>query len=139
LELIVKADHSREIARALESLLEGTEAGPFTREGFREVQTSVATYIVDLIGEASRTAKRHQSAEAIESSDVREASRYLTSSKRSRAGEVAGVVGGLVAGGSLGNLLAMLSSAGPFSVLGIAASVVLLVVGVVLVTYQLAR
>jgi histone H3/H4 len=126
-----------EIARAVEKNAVREKDFPLTEPAFREVQKCANEYLRDLMLESARTARRHQSEEAIESNDVRQAARYLTSLSSGRRTDSAGVFGGLLAGGGIGNFLQVATVKGQLNPIGVAISVLCVLVGAVLITYQI--
>lgn len=123
----------------IERTLAGIEPQPFTSEAFAQVQECVNGYIEDLIDESARTARRHGGGEAIESIDVQQAARYLTRASAGRTRQLAGTMGGLLLGGAGGNLLTTLTSTADFRAAGVIVSIVMLILGTILVTYQFSR
>ncbi len=128
-----------EVKAGVDRAIDRSASYPLTEQALKQVQSSVNDYIRELLLESARTARRHQSQEAVESTDVLQAARYLTSASARRGGEIVGIIGGLLTGGALGNLLAVATTEGDVALLGVVLSVASLLIGAIMVTYQVAR
>ena len=89
--------------------LKKAESTPFSEHALEEFEQQVGTYVVELIQESVKRAKRYQ-AEGVSSSDVRHASQYLVSSPSHKIYRHAGALGGLFFGAALSQIMSMITT-----------------------------
>ena len=130
-------ERGAEILRRADTQLAGAEAAPFTPEAWAAVRTSMSAYIRDLLLDSARVSKRLRNGESITSVDVHHAARQLATGTSDRQGRYAGVLGGLLAGASLGNLLNILTSGSQSQTVGIVVTALVLAIGTGLIVWDL--
>lgn len=125
------------IARRAEAALKNVDPAPFTPGAFKEVQVSVSTYIRSLVAESAKTAERRQNDGVVSTADVRHASQYLSSARKSKVTDHLGTLGGILLGAGLGNLVSLIAS-DDLALASVIVTLVLSVAGVAMVAFQIA-
>jgi hypothetical protein len=135
----------REIPSAVASLqqaardLQGTDPSPFTPNAYQRLTEIVNDFIKDLVGESLRIAKRHKS-EVVSINYVQHAGEYLIASRARRLYRHMGTLGGVLLGGSLSNILAMVQAGGnSLPLLGTLVSIGICLIGTFLVAIHFAK
>jgi histone H3/H4 len=98
-----------DLITAAEKELQSFGSAPFSEPAFATLKERVSQYIVELINEALKVAKRHQ-ADTVSAAHVNRASDYLVSSSSRKIFRHLGTVGGILLGAAIGNVLAMTTS-----------------------------
>ena|SRR6218665_58609 len=101
---------------------------PFTKKGYDIFKEKIGIYIGSLYLESQKTAKRHK-ADTISKSHVETASSYLIKNHDSKISKLSGVLGGVLLGAAVSNLLAMTVLGQAFNTLGIVTTIVLGIIG----------
>lgn len=134
-------DYASDIARQARQKANGSNLDhvPFTDTAYESLKTRIATYIEELIREAIKTAKREQS-DVISAIHVERASTYLVSSTSRRFSRHIGTIGGIILGGSISNVLAIIGTdPRRISTIGGISTTVLLILGAFLVAFHIAK
>lgn len=132
------ADIVSRIGTDVRNRLATIDPAPFTPSAFRLLQDSIDEFIVDLLDESFRIAKRHKS-EVVSANYVEAAGTYLVASRARRVFRHMGTVGGILLGGSLSNILAMAQTGSAFPVVGTLVSVGVGLLGSFLVAVHIAK
>jgi hypothetical protein len=135
----------REIPSAVASLqqaardLQGTDPSPFTPNAYQTLTEIVNDFINDLVSESLRIAKRQKS-EIVSINYVQNAGEYLIASRTRRLYRHLGTLGGVLLGGSLSNILAMVQAGGNgLPILGTLVSIGICLIGTFLVAIHIAK
>jgi hypothetical protein len=120
-----------------DELLAKPDALPFSPAALKELKARFDGYVVDVVNEARRIARRQQ-ADVISPAYVRQASECLVARKGRRRLALAGSVGGMLAGTALPSLLDVAAgkSMSPIQIVG---SAILGMLGTFLVAVQFLR
>jgi DNA helicase TIP49 (TBP-interacting protein) len=99
----------QQIIEITEQELRNAHETPFTPRAFDNLKEKLSEYSVQLIAEAVKLAKRHQS-ETVSSTHVEHASEYLVSSTSHKIYRHLGTVGGLLIGVAGSGFVSMFST-----------------------------
>jgi hypothetical protein len=133
----VSAGPLSQIAIRADELLSDADASPFSTPGFEELRLRIDGYIVELISESRRIARRHQ-ADVMSPAYVQQASDYLVARKSRRKFTLMGSAGGIFLGAAVSSFLD-LAAGKQVSPLQVLVSAVLGMLGAFLFALQFAR
>lgn len=125
------------ILRDAESRLASVEPTPFSPNAFATLREKINRYIIQLIDESLKVAKRYRS-DTISAAHVDRAAEYLVSDTSRRFFRHLGTVGGIFLGAALSNLLSM-ATLGSYSGTGVAVTTGLGIIGAFLIALHIAR
>ena len=111
--------------------------GPFTDKAFSELNSTIVSYIWDLIDESSRVSRRNR-ADTISANDVEQAAMHIASARRRSIYRHMGTLGGILLGAAISTILPMISD-GNLTALGVGVSLILAVVGSSLMALHFAK
>jgi hypothetical protein len=121
----------------VEGLLSKPDALPFSTPAFEELNARLDGYVIELVSESRRIARRQQ-ADVISPAYVRQASDILVARKGRKRIALAGSVGWVLVGAALPTLLDV-ATGKPASSTQVVGSVILGMLGVFLIAVQLFR
>jgi hypothetical protein len=117
--------------------LQQYDPSPFSDGAFARLKEKVSEYIVQLVMESTRVARRHQ-ADTVSGAHVERASEYLISNTSRRIFRHLGTAGGILLGASISNFLSM-TTTNQFATGGILISASLGIVGAFMVALHMAK
>ncbi|HEX6748731.1 MAG TPA: hypothetical protein VF092_15645 [Longimicrobium sp.] len=126
-----------QIATRTDQLLADVDPSPFSSPGFEELKLRIDSYIMELVNESRRIARRHQ-ADVISPAYVQQASDYLVARKSRRKFTLMGSVGGIFLGAAVSSFLDI-AAGKQVSPLQVLVSAVLGMLGAFLIALQFAR
>lgn len=110
---------------------------PFSDQAYSTLRTKIAEYASDLAKGAIEIAKYHQ-ADNVSAVHVEHASSHLVSCTKSRFFKHLGIVGGILLGAALSNVLAM-TLVTQLSTFGIVITIIMGIVGAFMVALHIAK
>jgi hypothetical protein len=113
------------------------ERPPFSVPAYEVLRSRIAEYILDLVAESARLARRSR-ADDISATHVQRAAEHLTSSTRGRYYRHLGTVGGIMLGGALSNILSM-TLENKYAAAGILITTGIAIIGAALVAFHIAN
>ena len=125
------------LAEELKSIVESGERPPFSVPAYELLKAKTAEYILDLVTESARLARR-SGADDVSATHVQHAAEHLTTAKRSRLYRHIATVGGIMLGGALSNILSM-TLENHYSAEGILITTGIAVIGAALVAFHIAN
>ena len=117
--------------------LDGINHNPFSDKGFVRLIEKIDDYIVELVTEAVRVARRVES-DTISPAYVEEASKHLVTGKVARWHRLIGAVGGSLFGMGLTTVYTMINS-NQFSTKPVIVSVALIISGLIALTFHVLK
>jgi hypothetical protein len=136
-DLIKSSSAVEEVTRKAVDDLHSVESSPFSSAAFGLLKVKISQYIIELVNESIRVAKRYQ-ADTVSAAHVERANEYLITSTSRRMYKHLGTVGGILLGASVSNILAMIT-AGQYSAKATIASAVSGIIGAFLVAFHIAK
>src|SRR3990172_11711465 len=101
-----RPDLPHPVVAQAEAKLQGADASPFSPPAFGALKAHISDYITELVNESVKVSKRHR-ADTISAAHVERAAEYLVSSGSRRFYRHLGMVGGILLGAALSNILPM--------------------------------
>jgi hypothetical protein len=117
--------------------LQNLDPAPFSKNAFSVLKEKISDYIIQLVSESSKVARRYR-ADTISATHVDRASEYLITSTSRKFFRHLGTLGGLLLGASLSNLLSMTTSA-TYTTLGIVITTGLGLIGAFMVATHISK
>lgn len=120
-----------------EEELRNADPAPFSPSAFERIKQKIGEYIVALIRESVKVARRHDS-DSVSPSYVDRASEYLVSHKANKTYRHLGMVGGILLGAVGSNLLSMITTR-QYTLMGIVVTVLFTLVGSFLIAINITK
>lgn len=125
------------VFKEADAKLPSVDPSPFSSEAFLELKGKISEYITLLVSESLNVSKRHQ-ADVVSATHVEIASSYLVTRSRKRIFGHIGMVGGILLGAAISNVLAMVTVQ-QYTVDGILVTVSLTAIGTFMVAIHIAK
>ncbi len=116
--------------------LEKTAPQSFSEQAFKSLKQNITTYIIELVGESIRNARREK-VDSVSASHVEKASSYLVTKNRGKLKSILGAVGGVFLGAAVQEIVGVLNSATPPNSISVITISALMLVGTILVAWNL--
>jgi len=129
-ELIIDA------SKEANDIISKLDSSPFSEKAYTRLEDKFNEYISSLIVESIKISKR-QKADLVSQSHIEQANDYLISKRKSKWSYLFGTLGGVFLGTAVSNTFGMLVFNTTFTVVGIAATIIIGMIGVFLVTMNL--
>jgi histone H3/H4 len=127
----------QQIIDTAERELQHTSHTRFTDNGFNRLKEKISEYVVQLITESVKVARRRDS-ETVSPTHIEQASQYLVSSTSRKLYRHIGTVGGILLGVAGSNFLSMITS-NIFTLNGVVVTVAFTLVGGVLIAAHIVK
>lgn len=108
---------------------------PFSPKAFQKLKQYISIYIVELISESVKNAKR-ENLDSVSGTHIDKAQKYLTSSNNLKTNKLYSSIGGVLLGATLSNVVNMVLRTGEITAPGVIITVLLGIFGSFLLAYN---
>jgi len=117
-------------------VLDKSEHQTFSEQAFKSLKQNITTYIVDLVSEAVRNAKREK-VDNVSASHVEKASAYLVTKNKGKIKSILGAVGGIFLGAAVQEIVGIVNTTQQPNVISVITISILMLLGTILVAWNL--
>lgn len=116
--------------------LEKSTPHNFSEKAFKPLKQNISTYIIELVSESMRNARREK-VDSVSASHVEKASAYLVTKNRGKLKNILGGVGGVFLGAAVQEIISIVNSTNPPNTISVVTISTLMLVGTILVAWNL--